>query len=144
MISVVKILEYEFPEGLLYSKDHLWAKIEDGRVKVGITDFAQKMAGEIVFVRIMPKGKQVRAGQPLGTMETGKWVGPLKSPVSGTIVEVNTALRMQPKLLNTDPYGQGWVAIIEPSNLEEEKKNLISDLEELRKFIEEEEKKYKK
>ncbi len=141
---MVKILDYEFPEGLLYSKDHLWVKIEDGKVRVGITDFAQAMAGEIVFVRLMPKGRKVKAGRPLGTMETGKWVGPIKSPVSGTIVEINTALKMQPKLLNTDPYGKGWVAVIEPSNFEEEKKNLISDMEELRRFIEEEAKKYKK
>lgn len=141
---MVKILEYEFPEELLYSKDHLWVKIENGKVRVGITDFAQAIAGEIVFVRLMPKGRKVRVGQPLGTMETGKWVGPLKSPVSGTIVEVNDALKIEPKLLNTDPYGKGWVAVIEPANLEEDKKNLISDLEELKKFIEEEEKKYKK
>jgi glycine cleavage system H protein len=140
----MKILDYEFPEGLLYSRDHLWVKVEDGKVRVGITDFAQKMAGDIVFARIMPKGRQVRMGQPLGTMETGKWVGPLKSPVSGTIIESNTALRMQPKLLNTDPYGEGWVAVLEPSNFEEEKKHLISDFEELKKFIEEEEAKYKK
>lgn len=141
---MVKILEYEFPEGLLYSKDHLWAKIEDGKVRVGITDFAQAIAGEIVFVRLMPKGRKVRFGQPLGTMETGKWVGPLKSPVSGTIIEINEKLRREPKLLNTDPYGEGWIAVIEPTNLEEDKKNLISDFEELKKFIEEEEKKYKK
>lgn len=135
---MVKILEFEFPEGLLYSKDHVWVKVEDGNVRIGITDFAQKAAGDIVFVRLMPKGRQVRAGGPIGTLESGKWVGPIKSPVSGEILEVNEKLRTDPKVLNRDPYGEGWIAVIKPSNFEAEKANLISDFEELKKFIEEE------
>jgi len=136
---MVKLHEkYEFPEGLYYSKDHLWLKQEGENVRVGITDLAQQAAGPIVFVRLMPKGRVVEAGKPLGTMETGKWVGPLKSPVTGTIVETNEKLKTEPKLLNSDPYGEGWVAVLKPSKLNEELKNLISDLNVLNEWLKDE------
>lgn len=133
---MVKILDrFEFPEGLYYSADHLWAKVEDGTVRVGATDIAQQAAGSILFVRIMPKGRQVEPGKPLGTIETGKWVGPLKSPLSGTIIEVNEALKTQPKLLNQDPYGKGWLAVLQPSKLDDELKNLMTDPAQIQKFV---------
>lgn len=136
MVNLVKLLEkFEFKEGLYYSKDHMWVKLENGNVRVGITDVAQRAAGPITFIRLLPKGKLVTKGKPLGTMETGKWVGPLVSPVSGTLLEVNENLKNQPKLLNEDPYGAGWVAVIQPSNFEEDKKALISDFKELEEFI---------
>jgi len=132
---MVKILDrFEFPEGLFYSNDHLWAKKEDGNVRVGVTDMAQQAAGSILFARIMPKGRQVESGKPLGTMETGKWVGPLKSPISGSIIETNEALKTQPKLLNQDPYGKGWLAMIQPSKLDDELKNLMTDSAQIQKF----------
>jgi glycine cleavage system H protein len=134
-VCAVKILDkFEFPEGLFYSSDHLWAKKEDGGVRVGVTDMAQQAAGSILFVRIMPKGRQVESGKPLGTMETGKWVGPLKSPISGSIIEANEALKTQPKLLNEDPYGKGWLAMIQPSKLDDELKNLMTDSAQIEKF----------
>ncbi|MEM2665895.1 MAG: glycine cleavage system protein H [Nitrososphaerota archaeon] len=136
---MVKLFDkYEFPEGLYYSKDHLWLKIEGDLVRVGVTDLAQQAAGPIVYVRLMPKGKVVEAGKPIGTMETGKWVGPLKSPVSGTIVELNEALKSQPKLLNEDPYGKGWLALIKPSKLEDELKGLFSKVEDMIPWLQEE------
>lgn len=113
----------------------MWVKLENGKVRVGVTDVAQRSAGPITFIRLLPKGKLVVKGKPLGTIETGKWVGPLISPVSGTLVEVNENLKSQPKLLNEDPYGAGWIAVIQPSNFEEDKKALISDLKELEEFI---------
>lgn len=132
---MVKILDkFEYPEGIYYSTDHLWAKKEDGTVRVGVTDMAQQAAGAILFVRVMPKGRQVESGKPLGTMETGKWVGPLKSPISGSIVETNEALKTQPKLLNEDPYGKGWLALIQPSKLDDELKSLMIDQGQLEKF----------
>jgi len=132
---LVKILDrFEFPEGFYYSADHLWAKKEDGTVRVGVTDMAQQAAGSILFVRIMPKGRQVESGKPLGTMETGKWVGPLKSPLSGTIVETNEGLKTQPKLLNEDPYGKGWLALLQPSKLDDELRNMMTDLIQIQKF----------
>ncbi|MEM0090334.1 MAG: glycine cleavage system protein H [Nitrososphaerota archaeon] len=136
---MVKLFDkYEFPEGLYYSKDHLWLKIEGDLVRVGVTDLAQQAAGPIVYVRLMPKGKVVEAGKPIGTIETGKWVGPLKSPVSGTIVELNEALKSQPKLLNEDPYGKGWLALIKPSKLEDELKGLFSKVEDMIPWLQEE------
>lgn len=132
---MTKILDrFEYPEGLFYSADHLWMKREDGSVRVGVTDMAQQAAGSILFVRLMPKGRQVESGKPLGTMETGKWVGPLKSPLSGTVLESNEALKTQPKLLNEDPYGKGWLAVLQPSKLDDELKNLMSDLAQIEKF----------
>ncbi len=114
----------------------MWAKKEDGTVRVGATDMAQQAAGSIMFVRVMPKGRQVESRKPLGTIETGKWVGPLKSPLSGTIVEVNEALKAQPKLLNEDPYGKGWLVVLEPSKLDDELKNLMTDSAQIEKFAE--------
>jgi glycine cleavage system H protein len=132
---MVRILDrFEFPAGLYYSRDHLWAKKEDGNVRVGVTDMAQQSAGSILFVRVMPKGRLVESGKPLGTMETGKWVGPLKSPLSGNIVETNEALKTQAKLLNEDPYGKGWLAVLQPAKLDEDLKNLIADPAEIEKF----------
>jgi glycine cleavage system H protein len=134
-LHMARILDrFEYPEGLFYSADHLWVKREDGSVRVGVTDMAQQAAGSILFVRLMPKGRKVEFGKPLGTMETGKWVGPLKSPLSGTIVESNEALKTQPKLLNEDPYGKGWLAVLQPSKLGDELKNLMSDLAQIEKF----------
>ncbi|MEM0204304.1 MAG: glycine cleavage system protein H, partial [Nitrososphaerota archaeon] len=139
VVVMVKLFDkYEFPEGLYYSKDHLWLKIEGDLVRVGVTDLAQQAAGPIVYVRLMPKGKVVEAGKPIGTIETGKWVGPLKSPVSGTIVELNEALKSQPKLLNEDPYGKGWLALIKPSKLEDELKGLFSKVEDMIPWLQEE------
>lgn len=140
---MVKILDrFEFPDGFYFSRDHLWAKKENGTVRVGITDMAQQAAGSILFVRIMPRGRQVESGKPLGTMETGKWVGPLKSPLSGTIIETNEALKTQPKLLNEDPYGKGWVAVLQPSKPDDELKNLMTDPAEIEKFAQAEHAKY--
>jgi len=118
---MVKVNEYELREDLYYwPKGITWAKIEsDGRVRVGFTDLAQKLAGKIRFIRIRPKGMTVVQGKGVATIETGKWVGPVESPVSGIIDEVNEALRTKPTLMNEDPYGEGWVAMLKPSKLEE-------------------------
>lgn len=135
---MVKLLEkYEYPEGLYYSTDHMWAKIEDGKVRVGLTDFAQQWGGKILFIRLRPPGKTVQKGKILGTMETGKWVGPLRSPVSGTITETNKELR-KASLVNEDPFGKGWMCVIQPTNLDEELKTLIVDPNKMKPLIEQE------
>jgi len=104
---------------------HTWVKNEDGKIRVGVDDFAQKQAGELKFMRLFPAGKKVKQGKRFGTLETAKWVGPLLSPVSGTIVEANQAVLDQPTLVNEDPYGEGWLVIIEPSNLDDDMSRLV-------------------
>jgi len=141
---MVKILDkYEFPEGLYYSKDHMWVKIEDGKVRVGLTDSGQQIAGKILMVKPRPPGKKIAQGKILGTMETGKWVGPLRAPVSGVIVEFNKTLRTvkTADLVNKDPYGEGWMFILEPTNLEDDLKNLMTDPKEIEAWLKEELKK---
>ncbi len=104
---------------------HSWAKNEDGKIRVGVDDFAQKQAGELKFMRLFPAGKKVKQGKRFGTLETAKWVGPLLSPVSGTIVEANQAVLDNPTLVNEDPYGDGWLVIIEPSDLDDDMTRLV-------------------
>jgi len=104
---------------------HTWAKIEDGKARVGVDDFAQKQAGELKFMRLFPAGKKVEQGKRFGTLETAKWVGPLLSPVSGTIMESNQEVLDKPTLVNEDPYGKGWMVVIEPSNLDDDMTRLV-------------------
>ena len=140
---MVKLFEkYVYPEGLYYSKDHFWTKIEDEKALVGITDFAQQIAGKIRFFRLRPPGREVQQGKTLGTMETGKWVGPLKAPLSGTIVEINKDLRRNAGLANIDPYGKGWICILQPTNLDEELPTLMTNPDEMKPWLEQEIAKY--
>ncbi|MEM0361930.1 MAG: glycine cleavage system protein H [Sulfolobales archaeon] len=124
---MVKIEEFELREDLYYwRKGHTWAKVEGpDRVRVGMDDVGVKAAGQIVFVRLKPKGAKVRQGEALGVLESAKWVGPIESPVSGEVVEVNEQLRKQAKLLMSNPYDDAWVAVIKPSNLEADLANLL-------------------
>ena len=109
------------PEGLRYTKDHEWAKLEGKRVRMGITDFAQSELTDVVYVEAPPIGKAVKQGEPLGTVESVKAVSEIFAPLSGTVVEVNKALVDQPELVNKDPYGAGWMVVLESSNSNEAK-----------------------
>jgi len=104
------------PEGLRYTKDHEWAKPEGKRVRVGITDHAQTELTDVVYVELPPVGKVVKQGEPIGTVESVKAVSEIFAPVTGKVVEVNKTLTDQPELVNKDPYGSGWMAIVEISN----------------------------
>ena len=105
---------------------HTWAKLEsENKVRVGVDDFAQKQAGELLFIRLFPAGKEVKQGARFGTLETAKWVGPLLSPVSGKIAEVNDEVLKKPTLVNEDSYGNGWMVVINPSNLEDDLTRLV-------------------
>ncbi len=97
------------PENLRYTKDHEWIKLEGNIATIGVTDFAQSELGDIVYVEIESKGKSLTAETVFGTVEAVKTVSDLFLPVSGTITEVNPALEAQPELINTDPYGEGWM-----------------------------------
>jgi len=106
----------EIPSDLRYTTDHEWAKDEQGRVRVGLTDFAQDALGDIVFVDLPAVGAEVSQGGPLGEVESTKSVSQIYAPVSGKVAEVNEALRETPEDVNAEPYGKGWLAVIEPSD----------------------------
>jgi glycine cleavage system H protein len=106
----------EFPDDLKYTKEHEWARIDGTRVVVGITDFAQEELGDVVFVELPDIGREVEAEGAFGVVESVKAVSDLFSPISGTIVDVNSVLEDQPELVNDSPYGDGWMIVIEASN----------------------------
>jgi glycine cleavage system H protein len=111
----------EFPEGLRYSKEHEWVAADGGRARVGITDFAQDALGDVVFVQLPEVGAAVTAMSSIAEVESTKSVSDIYAPVSGTVVEVNAGLESTPEQLNQDPYGDGWIFVIEmsePSELE--------------------------
>lgn len=108
----------EFPPELRYTREHEWARREDGnRIRVGVTDFAQDALGDVVYVDVPEIGTEVRAGQPFGEVESTKSVSDVYAPVSGTVVERNGALADTPELINQDPYGQGWMIVIDAVDL---------------------------
>lgn len=102
------------PEELRYTKEHEWVRVEDGRLaRVGVTHYAQHQLGDVVYVDLPGQGDRVQAGKSFAVVESVKSVSDIYAPVSGTIVEVNEALESQPELINEDPYGKGWIALIE-------------------------------
>ena len=105
------------PDGLNYTKDHEWAKLEGGTATVGVTDHAQRELGDIVFVELPKVGAKVEAGQSFGTIEAVKTVAELYSPVSGAVTEVNSALSGDAGVINQDPYGKGWIVKIKVDKL---------------------------
>ncbi|HMI77869.1 MAG TPA: glycine cleavage system protein GcvH [Ferruginibacter sp.] len=106
-----------FPENLRYTKDHEWVSLEGNIATIGITDFAQRELGDIVYIDVSSKGKALLAEQVFGTVEAVKTVSDLFLPVAGTITEVNPLLDAQPELVNTDPYGQGWMIKMSVDNV---------------------------
>ena len=106
-----------FPANLRYTKDHEWISLEGNIATIGITDYAQHELGDIVYVEVDTIGKTLEAGAVFGTVEAVKTVSDLFLPVSGTITELNPALNNAPELVNSDPYGEGWMIKIKPANL---------------------------
>ena len=101
------------PEHLLYSSDHEWVAVEGNKARVGITDYAQDALGDVVFVQLPTVGSKVKAGESFGEVESTKSVSDVYAPVSGEVVAVNQAVADSPEVLNTDPYGDGWLCEIE-------------------------------
>jgi glycine cleavage system H protein len=122
---MVKVDNYEVPEGLYYSNDFEWIKIEGENVRMGITDYAQKQLREIVYAELPDVGTEVEQNEPYGTLESVKAVSDLVAAISGTVEEVNSEVKSKPEILNEDPYVQGWLVIVKPSNLQEELANLM-------------------
>lgn len=106
----------DIPSDLRYSTDHEWARVEEGRVRIGITDYAQDALGDVVFVEVPEVGTKVERGTSFSEVESTKSVSEIYAPVSGTIAEVNAELADSPERLNDDPYGEGWICIIEPTD----------------------------
>jgi glycine cleavage system H protein len=125
---------YVFPDDLYYHKEHFWAKVEGDFVTMGTSDFAQKLAGQIVYVELPSKGRVLEQGKPCGSLESGKWVGRIYAPISGKVESSNQDLEDNPELINESPYEKGWICKIIPSNLQEDLKNLMQG-ESLAEFI---------
>jgi glycine cleavage system H protein len=111
----------EYPEDLCYSKEHTWVRVAGNRGTVGITDFAQQEMGEILYTELPDEGSQIEQGDIFGTLESSKTVAELFSPVSGEVISINKDLEEEPSLVNDDPYGKGWLMLLEiddPSELQ--------------------------
>ena len=121
------------PDELRYTQDHEWARLEDGRVRVGITDYAQDALGDVVFVQVPEPGTAVESGAAFSEVESTKSVSDVYAPVAGTVVEVNTGLADSPQALNEDPYGEGWICVIEPHRVSDYES--LMDAESYRQLI---------
>jgi glycine cleavage system H protein len=106
----------DIPSDLRYSTDHEWARVEEGRVRIGITDYAQDALGDVVFVEVPEVGTKVERGASFSEVESTKSVSEIYAPVSGVIAEINADLADSPDRLNDDPYGEGWICIIDPTD----------------------------
>jgi glycine cleavage system H protein len=106
----------DIPPELTYSSDHEWVRVEDGRARTGITDYAQDALGDVVFVDLPEVGATVERGASISEVESTKSVSEIYAPVSGTVVEVNAELADNPQKLNDDPYGDGWIFVIAPAD----------------------------
>jgi glycine cleavage system H protein len=126
----------DLPADLRYTRAHEWARQEEDRVIVGVTDHAQDQLGDVVFVGLPDPGSEVRAGEPFGEVESTKSVSDVYSPVSGTVVAKNERVEQSPDLINSDPYGEGWLIAVEPA-AEGMGDSLNAD--EYRRFLEQEE-----
>jgi glycine cleavage system H protein len=127
----------DFPEDLRYTREHEWARAKDGRIVVGITDFAQDQLGDVVYVELPDVGDPVKRGESFGVVESTKAVSELFAPITGKVVEVNDPLSDAPETINEDPYEEGWMIAIEPADPKELES--LMDAKAYRAFVEENE-----
>jgi len=130
----MEIHGYNMPEELYYEENHFWVRDEGDVLVMGMDDFAQILAGEIVYVQLPEEGKILKAGKKFAKMESGKWLGKVYAPVNGELVGVNEELETNPGLINDDCYGKGWMYKIKPDD-KGELNNLIHSREELDKWL---------
>jgi glycine cleavage system H protein len=126
----------EFPEGLKYSREHEWVRVEGNTVLVGVTDYAQSELGDVVFVELPEVGAEVEGNNPFGVVESVKAVSDLYAPVTGTVSEINAQLEDEPDLVNNHPYDDGWIIKIEMKDASE--LNDLLNTDEYKTFVEEE------
>ena len=139
----MNIGEYNFPDELYYDKNHAWALVEGNVVTQGVTEVAQKISKEIVYVEVPRTGRTVEQGKTFMSMESGKWVGRIAAMVSGTITETNEELEWDVTPINENPFGEGWLAKIEASDVGELDKLVKASDAEFQSFVESEIEKYK-
>jgi glycine cleavage system H protein len=108
-----------YPDDLRYHKDHMWLRAKGNRAKIGITYYAQEQLGDIVFIELPETGIETNANAIIGEIESTKTTSTIEAPVSGKIVEINDALEETPEVINEDPYGKGWIAVIDMTDPEE-------------------------
>ena len=130
----MEIQGYNIPEDLHYEENHFWVKPEGDLMVMGMDDFAQKMAGDIVYVQLPSEGKKLTQGKKFAKMESGKWLGKVMAPLSGELAAVNEELETNPEKINEDCYGSGWLFKIKPDDLSE-LDNLITGPEAIEKWI---------
>ena len=121
----MKFNDNDVPDGLYYTKEHEWIKVENGKCRVGVTDYAQKSLHEVVYADLPNVGKSLTQGVAFGTVESVKAVSELYSPVSGEVIERNEKLVNSPELVNQEPYGAGWIVVVKPSHLQDDLKALM-------------------
>lgn len=129
----------EYPDDLKYSKEHEWARAADGRVTIGITEYAQDALGEVVYVELPRTDSEVSKEATFGVIESVKAVSDLYSPITGKVVEVNSALIDTPEMVNSEPYGDGWLIVAEPADVAE--LDELMSAKEYEEFVESEKKK---
>jgi len=139
----MEIRGYNMPEDLYYEQNHFWVRDEGDLLVMGMDDFAQQLAKEIVYVQLPDEGKALQAGKKFAKVESGKWLGKVFAPVDGELVAVNEELETNPGLINEDCYGKGWMYKIKPED-KGELNNLMRTYEELDKWLAEEIEKYVK
>jgi glycine cleavage system H protein len=132
---------YTIPEDLYYDKDHYWVRHDGDGLVMGMNDFAQKLAGKIVFVQLPEPGKRLEAGKRFAKVESGKWLGKINAPVDGELTDVNEELEGNPGLINEQCYGNGWMYKIRPDNVDD-LANLIHGADAIRRWMLEEIKKF--
>ncbi len=122
----MRVLEYDIPDDLNYSKEHEWVRIEGKTAVIGITDYAQKSLHEVVYVETPKVASQIKQFQSIGSVESVKSVSDIFTPVSGKVIEVNAELAESPELINEDPYGKGWIAKVQLANFDDDLKKLLT------------------
>ena len=122
----------EIPDDRRYTKEHEWARQDGDRIVVGITDYAQDQLGDVVFVGLPDAGSEVQGGQPMGEVESTKSVSDVYSPITGKVLEKNEAVESAPETINSDPYGEGWLVVLEAGEVSGD----LMSAEEYRAFIE--------
>jgi len=122
----MRVLDYDIPDDLYYSKEHEWVRIEGKTAVIGVTDYAQKSLHEVVYVETPKVDSRIEQFQSIGSVESVKSVSDIFTPVSGKIIETNAELAESPELVNEDPYGEGWIVKVQLANSDEDLKKLLT------------------